>query len=253
MSEITPIGRAQSLAGEVIAQIEALVLSGAWPPGDQLPAEADLAQRFGVSRTVIRDAIRSLAARGLVEVRHGIGTKVAASAHKPYADAVLMLVLRSSYTVGDLFDARAAIESGVVVAAARNRTEQDCADLAGHVDEMECVLSEGDWRGAFREDLNFHRAVIRAAHMPALTTILEPLHFVIASSVLVPDVADRELFNAPDHRRIYRAIEARDEDAAREAMAAHFSSREDPAFAELYSTPCRNLAMLADQIRHRED
>ena len=249
MSGIESIGRRSSLADEVIAQIESLIVTGTWAPGQRVPAEAELATEFGVSRSVVRDAIRTLSARGLLVVRHGVGTAVAAPAGGAYADAILMLLLRSQCTVGDLFDARAAIESGVVAAAARNRDDEDCADLARHVEGMEATLRSGDWRKAFDHDLGFHRSVIRAVHAPALTIILEPLHHVIASSVLVPDVDNPELFNARDHRRIYEAIVGRDEAAAREAMQEHFASRADPAFSRLYSIPCRDLADLARTIR----
>jgi DNA-binding FadR family transcriptional regulator len=233
----------------VIAAIEESIVSGAWPAGERLPAEPELAAQFGVSRSVIRDATRNLAARGLIEVRHGFGTTVAGPSTQAYADAILMLLLRSSATIGDLLDARAVIESGVVAAAARRRTLDDCAELVGHVDGMEAALAVGDWRSAFGEDLAFHQAVIRAARLPALATILEPLHHVIASSLLVPDVADAKLFNASEHRRIFEAIEEQNEESARQAMAAHFSSRDDPAFAALYSTRCADLVPLARQVR----
>jgi GntR family transcriptional regulator, transcriptional repressor for pyruvate dehydrogenase complex len=249
MSEIIRLGRARSLADEVAAHIERLVVSRAWPPGERLPAEPDLAERFGVSRSVVRDAIRSLAARGLVDVRHGVGTSVAAPASGAYTDAVLMLLLRSANTIGDLVDARAVIDSGVVVAAARNRTAAHCADLARHVEAMEEALTAGDWQAAFAADLSFHRAVIEATGLPALKAILEPLHHVIASSLLVPDVHNPRLFDAPSHRRIFEAVEAQDEEEARHASAAHFSSRADPAFEALYSTPCSDLTAWAEQVR----
>lgn len=184
-----------------------------------------------------------------MDVRHGVGTVVAAPTSGAYADALFMLLLRSKCSVGDLFDARAAIESGIVAAAARNRTDEDCAELARQVAGMERALEDGDWRGAFEHDLGFHRAVIRATRLPALAIILEPLHHVIASSLLVPDVENARLFNAPDHRRIYEAIARRSEDDAREAMEQHFSSRDDPAFDALYATPCEDLAALAREIR----
>jgi DNA-binding FadR family transcriptional regulator len=249
MSAIHSVGRARSLSAEVIAQIESLIVEGTWCPGQRLPAEPDLAVQLGVSRSVVRDAIRTLAARGLLEVRHGIGTTVTTQAPAAYADSILMLLVRSDFTVGDLFDARATIESGVVVTAARNRTEEDCVELRRHVGLMAEAVESGDWRAAFAEDLSFHRAVVRATRLPALVAVLEPLHHVIASSLLVPDVGNTPLFDVPAHRRICDAIRARDEDEAARAVAAHFSSRKDPAFETLYSTPCKDLAVLAQQIR----
>jgi GntR family transcriptional regulator, transcriptional repressor for pyruvate dehydrogenase complex len=249
MSAIRSVGRARPLSAEVVAQIESLIVAGKWQPGERLPAEPALATQLGVSRSVVRDAIRTLTARGLVEVRQGIGTTVSDSALEAYADSLLMLLLRSEFCVGDLFDARATIESGVVVSAARNRTDEDCFELRRHVELMAEAVERGDWRAAFAEDLSFHRAVIRATGLPALIVILEPLHHVIASSLLVPDVGKPELFDVPDHERICRAIVARDVDEAARAMTAHFSSRDDPAFQALYSTPCKDLAVLAQQIR----
>jgi GntR family transcriptional regulator, transcriptional repressor for pyruvate dehydrogenase complex len=249
MSAIRSVGRARPLSAEVVAQIESLIVEGTWRPGERLPAEAALAVQLGVSRSVVRDAIRTLTARGLVEVRQGIGTTVTDSALGVYADSILMLLLRSELTVGDLFDARATIESGVVISAARNRTDEDCIELRRHVKLMAEAVEAGDWRAAFAEDLSFHRAVIRATRQPALVAILEPLHYVIASSLLVPDVGQPDLFDVPDHERICRSIVARDEEEAGRAMTAHFSSRSDPVFQALYSTPCKDLAALAQQIR----
>jgi GntR family transcriptional regulator, transcriptional repressor for pyruvate dehydrogenase complex len=249
MSAIRSVGRVRPLSAEVVAQIESLIVDGTWRPGDRLPAEPALARQLGVSRSVVRDAIRTLTARGLVEVRQGIGTTVTDSALGVYADSILMLLLRSEFSVGDLFDARATIESGVVISAARNRTDEDCIELRQHVELMAEAVESGDWRAAFAEDLSFHRAVIRATRQPALVVILEPLHHVIASSLLVPDVGKPDLFDVPDHERICDAIVARDEDEAARAMTAHFSSRGDPAFQALYSTPCKDLAVLAQQIR----
>ena len=246
---MSDFARGASLASLLIAAIEGSIVRGEWAAGDRLPPEPELAAQFGVSRSVVRDAIQNLAARGLVEVRHGFGMSVAQPTTAAYADAILMLLLRSKASIGDFFDARAVIESGVVVAAARRRTDEDCEELALHVAAMESALAIGDWRAAFAEDLAFHQAVIRAAQLPALTTVLAPLHALIASSLLVPDVDDPELFDAPRHRRIYEAIVARDEGKAREEMAAHFSSRENPAFATLYSTPCADLAPLTAEIR----
>jgi GntR family transcriptional regulator, transcriptional repressor for pyruvate dehydrogenase complex len=246
------LARGASLSSLLISAIEDLIVRGEWRPGERVPSEPELTVRFGVSRSVVRDAIQNLAARGLIEVRHGYGMSVAQPTTAAYADAILMLLLRSSASVGDFYDARAVIESGVVVAAARRRTDADCDELLLHVEGMDAALEAGDWRSAFAEDLAFHQAVIAAANLPALTTMLAPLHSVIAASLLVPDVDDPELFDALQHRRIYEAILAQDDDAARRSMAVHFSSREDPAFEALYSTPCSDLAPLTAEIRARQ-
>ena len=98
--------------------LEARILSGTFPPGSRLPTEHELTESFDVSRTVVRDALRVLDARGLVEVRRGTGTLVKPSSVDAYSSAVATLLLRSDLTIGDVFEARAALEGQLALIAA---------------------------------------------------------------------------------------------------------------------------------------
>src|SRR4029077_2578938 len=102
------LGRSSSLSDQVAGVLAERVLTGAWPAGHRLPSEPELVETFGVSRSVVRDAVRSLAARGLVEVRQGYGTVVRGEPEEPYADALLDLLVRSDVTLADLAKAREA-------------------------------------------------------------------------------------------------------------------------------------------------
>src|SRR5262245_43945187 len=112
---------AASLRDRVVDVLEQRILDGSFAAGGRLPTETGLGERLGVSRTVVRDALRVLEARGLIEVKRGSGTRVRATTADAYVNAAATLLIRSDLTVGDLLDARAALESNLALLAARNR------------------------------------------------------------------------------------------------------------------------------------
>src|ERR1700679_2767227 len=114
----------------VAAELERRILSGELAPGDRLPTEGELGAMLSVSRSVIRDAIRTLIARGLITVRQGQGTTVAAPSDAAFAHALVALLARSELTMGDVIDARGTIESSLVPLAVETATEADLDALA---------------------------------------------------------------------------------------------------------------------------
>ncbi len=97
----TPVKK-QTLADQVATSIKESILAGDWEPGEVLPTEPELSEQFGVSRAVIRDATRMLAARGLVESQHGRGVFVTASQTEAFADALLLALRRAGASVWDV-------------------------------------------------------------------------------------------------------------------------------------------------------
>src|SRR5712692_5993391 len=102
-----------SLSDQVISVIVDRVISGDWQPGARLPSEPELASQFGVSRSVVRDAVRVLVAWGLIEVRRGVGASVTRPTDEAFINATVMMFLRSETTVGDLLRARMLVETAV--------------------------------------------------------------------------------------------------------------------------------------------
>src|SRR5918999_4594022 len=106
-----PSAGAQTRSASIAHDIEELILRGDLPRGQRLPTETELGEVLGVSRSVVRDAVRMLVARGLLEVRQGHGTVVAAPTDETFSGAIVGLLMRTGLTMGDVLEARRALES----------------------------------------------------------------------------------------------------------------------------------------------
>lgn len=214
------------------------ILSGVYPPGAKLPSEADILARFGVSRTVLREAFKTLTAKGLIVSKTRVGTTVLDSAHWNYFDADVL-----SWKVGmevfdraflhDLAEIRMAIEPAAAAAAARRRTAEDVADLRRILARMAAATSNA--RDFAEADLAFHKVVGHASGntlMRSLAAVIETA--LLASFRLSSPVREADVHTASvsGHGRIVDAIEAGDAAGAADAMRdiiGHGLSRIDRA------------------------
>ncbi len=224
------------LSDQVAIDVGSKILSGELTACARLPTEAELGKELGVSRTVVRDAIRTLSAQGLVEVRHGFGMVVASPTEAAFVDALGILLLRSDLTVGDILDARKAIEAGVCVLAASRSTAEDRKTIERDFDAFVEAIQREDWEAVDGQHLRFHLDLLRAAHLPAAEMILRPMQHVVLLSSSPPVVHDPELWDVPAHRQIVDALASQDEPSLREALLAHYYVMDRAAFAELRAT-----------------
>ncbi len=208
---------ARALGGEILA--------GVYAPGAKLPSEAEMLARFGVSRTVLREAFKTLTAKGLIVSRTRVGTTVLDSAHWNFFDAdVLAWKVVEGFDIAfvrDLAAVRLAIEPAAARSAAERATVGDIAELRRCVERMaEAPSSAIDFAEA---DLAFHKMVGQASGnvlMRSLSAVIETAllaSFQMSSPVREADVHEESV---KGHGRIVDAIEARDGDAAAEAMRA---------------------------------
>ena len=186
------------------------VLAGTWPAGHRLPSESELIETFGVSRSVVRDAVRTLAARGLVEVRQGSGTIVRGEPEEPYADALFDLLVRSDVTLADLAKAREAVDLMLCERAAVERDEVDLARLRAAYADLCSAEQAADWARAEAAHLRFHVVLVESVHLPGLEILLRPLQRIIVDTSLPPDLAAPDSWEVESHLPILEAIEARD-------------------------------------------
>jgi GntR family transcriptional regulator, transcriptional repressor for pyruvate dehydrogenase complex len=210
-------------------RIETKIRSGEYPQGQRLPSEGDLADQYGVSRPLVREALANLRARGYIETRSGTGT----FAKQPDALHLAEVLLRQAsdnssrdLTVNDLYGARSAIETAAARAAA---SEADPADL----DELRRLLKEMndniDRPVEFTAaDIGFHLAVARASGNALLPTLLAPLVGVIVHGALA-SASQRAAIEAGirGHTAILERIEAGDPDGAAEAVRLHLLESRD--------------------------
>lgn len=203
------------------AFLEEQILQGALAVGAKLPSERQLADRYGVSRPIVREALRTLAERDLVEVRPGRGSYVRDARGGVTVGRLDALYRRTQATPRDLVEARTMLECTAAALAAERATEADRRVI-------ETTLTEFDRaRGVIeqtRYDMAFHLAVARAAANPVIETMFASIASLTVELMLrsLSDPTVRRI-SAPYHRQVADAIQARDPEGARTAMAEHLA------------------------------
>jgi DNA-binding FadR family transcriptional regulator len=217
-------------SARLVAAFERQILSGNLAPGTRLPTEGELGELLNVSRSVIRDAIRALVARGLVTVRQGRGMSVAMPSDAAFSRALLALLTRSGVTMGDVIEARTTIETRLIGLAAASGTDEEWAQLEETLDEFAAAAAEGNDDVANETHAAFHIAIMAAIHQPALDLMLKPLtEIILVSSTASLVRSSPEDWEVEVHRPILEALKARDADAAEQAMRKHFEVSTAPA------------------------
>jgi len=214
---------ARALSDTVAQQLLMQIDKGAFVRGGKLPTEAVLAQQFGVSRTVIREAISRLKNEGVVEPRQGSGVFVAGhGAIRPlridYAEAA------EPGSVVQILALRRAIEAEVAAEAALRRGDAEMASIEAALARIDEAVAEGD--DGVADDVAFHRAIAAATGNPYFLKTLTFLNQYLEAGVVVTrrNEALREDFSRQvrdEHAAIAAAIRARDPQAAREAAQTH--------------------------------
>lgn len=219
--------RRQRLAQAVVSNMIDTVVSGAARVGAALPPEPALAQSFGVSRSTVREAVKLLEAKGLVEIRHGLGTVV-----RPQDDwnllepDVLAAAVRHEnglVVLDELVRVRAALESMLVVRAATHASDDDLGEIASLHAQMAAEIGTP---GAFIEsDVLFHDRIMRAAGSRLARPIVRTVHAEARTSALYsgsPTSEDCRISNE-EHAEILARLVARDSAGAADALDAHIT------------------------------
>jgi len=222
------IVRTSRLYEQIVQQIEETILKGELKPGDQLPAERDLAEQFGVSRTAVREAVKALREKGLVEAYTGRGTFVTnGTSHAIRQSLDLMVRIGQGEGAACLAEVREILEPEIATLAAMRAEEQHLATMREAVTVMDASFQDGD---AFIEaDLDFHLSLAEAAANPIILSLIDSIVGLLREQRLgtfqTPGGPQRGQYY---HRRILAAVEARDADQARLEMRAHLQQvRED--------------------------
>lgn len=212
----------------VAGELERRILSGELRAGTRLPTESELCDILGVSRSVVRDAIRTLVARGLVTVRQGHGMTVAAPNDAAFGHALIALLARSDLTMGDVVNARATIELRLAPLAAVHGTEEDWEHLEATYQRFAAAVDEAEWDVARETHLDFHVGLLKAIHQPALELFLKPMTEIILISSAPPRRNAKVDWEVTTHRPILDALKARDAAGVERAMSDHFAATTDP-------------------------
>ncbi len=206
---------------QIVQQVEDSILKGQLKPGDQLPAERELAQRFGVSRTAVREAVKTLREKGLVEAYSGRGTFVTNGTSQAIRQSLdLMIRINQQEGSANLAELRMVLEPEIAALAAPRIEEQLLSTMREAVAVMDRNLRDPD---AYVEaDLDFHLALAEAAGNPLILSLLDSIVGLLREQrSRIFDVSGGPERGQYHHKRILAAIEQRDPEAAREAMRAH--------------------------------
>jgi GntR family transcriptional repressor for pyruvate dehydrogenase complex len=213
------VTREPRLSDKVADLILETILSRRLKVGDKLPSERELAEQFGVSRTVVREAVRGLAAKGVIEVRTGSGLRVAAVDASSVQESVSLFLRGAPIDLERVHEVRVVLEVHMAGLAAKRVTQADIVRLRGAHEHMNTDSGSAEERA--RDDLAFHRDIAVATHNELFVLLLD----AIASSlveIMRDNLGSGSTPMALDqHGRILEGIVARDADAAREAMAKH--------------------------------
>lgn len=206
---------------QIVQQVEDSILKGQLKPGDQLPAERDLAQRFGVSRTAVREAVKTLREKGLVEAYSGRGTFVTNGTSQATRQSLdLMIRVNQQEGSANLAELRLVLEPDIAGLAAGRIEEQLLATMRDAVAEMDRNLHDPD--GYVEADLDFHLALAEAVGNPLILSLLDSIVGLLREQrSRIFNVEGGPQRGQYHHKRILAAIEQHDSDAAREAMRAH--------------------------------
>lgn len=166
------------LADQVVGRVRELVRDGSYKPGDRLPVEAELCELFGVGRSTLREAMRVLAHRGVVVVRHGEGTFVAAGALVESFEERL-----GRARLKDLYEARLALEAPLAELAADRHDARDVAKMRLFLKRRAAAAKAGDVVAYTDADFGFHLAVAKAARSPALLDVYASFLEVVRSQM----------------------------------------------------------------------
>jgi GntR family transcriptional regulator, transcriptional repressor for pyruvate dehydrogenase complex len=220
--KVSPIKTA-SLVERLAAEVRSQIMAGKLTVGQPLPTEARMAEEFGVSRPLVREALAQLRAQGFVETISGRGTFIRRPSESDLSEAFahqLVLAAGPRPTADDLYEARQAIEVVSAELAARRATEDSIAALERLLAAMK--ESREDAAAYTAADVGFHVEVARATLNPLLPTLLAPMATLIVEGVFESySTSDAVRLGIAGHTRILRAIQRGDPAAARRAMAAH--------------------------------
>jgi GntR family transcriptional regulator, transcriptional repressor for pyruvate dehydrogenase complex len=206
----------------IVDQIKVLIRDGRLQPGDRLPSERELCQRFGVSRVTVREALRVLEAGGLLTIRVGAhgGAFLTSPSTERLSEGLADLISVSTLTAANVTEARIIVELGILPLAVERATDDDIAALFTMVDEAESALDAGTY--AVEMSAAFHIRVAECTHNPAIAMLVQSFHGPLLMSL------EESHQSAPmgsqgidEHRKLAQAIKDHDLAAARKVATTH--------------------------------
>ncbi len=220
------IVRSSRLYEQIVQQVEESIHKGALKAGDQLPPERELAEQFGVSRTAVREAVKALREKGLVEAYPGRGTFITDGSSYTIRQSLDRMMRSGHEGFTSLAEVREILEPEIAALATTRAAEEDIAAMREQVAAMDAA--KGDPEAYIEADLDFHLALAEAADNAIILSLIDSIVGLLREQRIgifqVEGGPERGQYH---HKRILEAIEHRDPVGAREAMKAHLKQVRD--------------------------
>jgi GntR family transcriptional repressor for pyruvate dehydrogenase complex len=212
---------AENPVDTIIQQLKQLIISGQLRPGDRLPAERNLSERFGVGRSYVREAILKLEFYGLLKTTPQSGTYVSGLSIKVIDNLITDIIKFNKDDFGALIEARYYLELDAVKLAAERCTEEDLKSIEQAMLEYEAKTLSG--QDAVEDDMLFHIMIARASHNSVIESMILILIPDLIKTIIENKICgeNRGKLAIAEHRAIFLALQAGDIDAVENAMAAH--------------------------------
>ncbi len=211
---------------EIARDLTEAIVQGRYAPGDFLPTEQMLVKQYGASRNLIREALKVLSARGLVEVLHGKGTRVLPRHRWQLLDQLIHLLRENLPIVQNLLEVRRILEVEIAGLAAQRATAAQLRALGETIERMQAASDRP--AECIEHDMQFHRLLAEATGNALLPMVLEPIGELLRAARLTtirnPGIIARSIAG---HREILTQVEQRDAAAARQAMQRHLGAVEE--------------------------
>ncbi|WP_009478485.1 FadR/GntR family transcriptional regulator [Rhodococcus sp. JVH1] len=218
---ITP-GR---VSGMIVDQIRLLIREGQVKPGERLPSERDLGEKFGVSRVSVREALRGLEASGLVTIKVGAGggAFVTAPTSAQVGEGIVDLLAMSMLTPAEVTEARQVFELGIIPLVCERADEQDIAELLEICDRGDAALADGSYPMSLSAE--FHSRVARATHNAAIVMLADSFQGPTRRSLeqVKEEHPEMGVRGNKEHRQFVAAVSKRDTDKATAVMRTHIA------------------------------
>ena len=207
---------------QVSEQIQQLIAQGTLKPGDRLPSERELSMQLGVSRSSVRDAIRTLEVAGILEAHHGRGTVIRDLSTDSLVVPLATVLVRKRDMVSELLDVRRMIEPGLAARAALHANPAQIAQLEDILRRQREKMARGE--DTMLEDSQFHRTIALAAQNSVVLRVLDVLMDLLRESRSRSlQVRGRRERSYAGHVRLLNAIKRRDPRAAERAARQHLA------------------------------
>ena len=249
--KVTP----EKLSHSVVRQIELLILRGILRPGERLPAERELADKLGVSRPSLREAVSDLQERGLLSAKAGAGIFVADVLGSAFAPALTSLFASHDEAVFDYIAFRRDMEGLAAERAANLASDTDLKVINAVFEEMNAAHRKRNPADEARLDADFHLAIIEASHNVIMLHMMRSMYDLLREGVfynrtiMFKQRTTREVL-LEQHRAINNALQARDPIAARAAVETHLSYVED-SLAD-HGKALRNEEIAKQRFEHEQ-